>query len=94
MKGIKTIKKEFGDELRAARRAAKLSQEELAFSADLHRTYISLLERGLKSPTLEAFFRICVALGEAPEIFISRLNKRMGESDRDTGKWGKSKEIE
>jgi transcriptional regulator with XRE-family HTH domain len=78
MKAIKNIREEFGHELREARRAAKLSQEELAFRSDLHRTYISLLERGLKSPTLEVFFKICIALEEEPEIFISRLNKRMG----------------
>jgi transcriptional regulator with XRE-family HTH domain len=82
MKPIKRIRKEFGTVLREARKGANLSQEELAFRADLHRTYISLLERGMKNPTLEALFRICEALGEHPEVFISRLNKRVKAHER------------
>ncbi|GGA02682.1 helix-turn-helix domain-containing protein [Okeania sp. KiyG1] len=43
----------FGRVLKQKREALKLSQEELGFEAGLHRTYISLLERGLKSPTID-----------------------------------------
>jgi transcriptional regulator with XRE-family HTH domain len=45
------------------RKAAGISQEELAERADIHRTYVSQLERGLKSPTLNTLFKISVALG-------------------------------
>ena len=51
-----------GKELRKAREAAGMSQEELAFRARVHRTYISLLERDKKSPTLDVLFRICGAM--------------------------------
>jgi len=61
-----------GQELRKAREAAGLTQEGLAFEARLHRTYISILERDLKSPTLEVLARICRVLG----IRVSELIRR------------------
>ena len=39
-----------------------VSQEELGAQAGLHRTFISQLERGLKSPTIDSLFRICEVL--------------------------------
>ena len=53
----------FDDELRKAREATGMTQETLAFEAELDRTYISRLEHGKKSPTLDTLFRICHALG-------------------------------
>jgi len=73
MKSGKGLNEQLGSVLRAARLEAQLSQEELAFRAGLHRTYVSLIERGIKSPTLETFFRICAALGFQPDVLISRL---------------------
>ena len=46
-----------GDECQKARTTAGLTQEQLAFEADLDRTYISQLEHEKKSPTQEALFR-------------------------------------
>jgi transcriptional regulator with XRE-family HTH domain len=63
----------FGDELRKARVAAGLTQEELSFKAGLHRTYISQLEHDKKSPTLDVLFLICDAL----EIPVSQLIKQV-----------------
>jgi len=52
--------------LRAER---ELSQEHLASLAGIHRTYVSQIERGLKSPTLAVLFRISKALNlQASEI--------------------------
>jgi transcriptional regulator with XRE-family HTH domain len=73
----RSFNQKFGDVLREARQAANITQEELAFRADLHRTYISLLERGLRSPTLESLFRICEALGEEPESLVGKLHKHL-----------------
>ncbi len=64
-----------GAELRKAREAAGLTQEALAFKASVHRTYVSLLERDLKSPTLDVLFRLCDAMGLAPSTLIRRLEK-------------------
>ena len=69
-----------GDELRAVREAAGLSQEELAEKAKLHRTYVNMVERGKKNPTLEVFFRICDALNILPSKMLARIEKRAGRS--------------
>ena len=42
----------FGQILKDLRNERGLSQQQLAFDSDLDRTYISLLERGLRLPTL------------------------------------------
>lgn len=52
----------FGREIVRLRRRIGISQEELAFRAEVHRTYISQLERGLKSPTLTVILRLSRAL--------------------------------
>lgn len=54
--------KAFGQALRGLRQAAGLSQEQLGFACDFDRTYISLLERGIQSPTLRTMFRLCESL--------------------------------
>ena len=71
------LNKVFGEQLRSVRKAANLTQEELAFRAMLDRTYISLLERGLKSPTLITFFQLCRVLHQKPGIFISRIEEQL-----------------
>lgn len=67
----------FGKELRNARLQAHLTQEALAFKADLHPTYISMLENDKKSPTLEVFFRLCRALRIQPHVLIRRIEEQM-----------------
>jgi len=68
-----------GSELRKAREAAGMSQETLGFEAGVHRTYISLLERNVKSPTLNVLFRICKALGISASELIARVETSTGE---------------
>lgn len=52
----------FGKRVRDLRLERKLSQEKLAELADLHRTYIGMIERGEKNITLLNIERIAVAL--------------------------------
>jgi transcriptional regulator with XRE-family HTH domain len=47
-----TAEQALGCEIKKARESLQKSQQTLAFDAELHRTYISLIERGQKSPTL------------------------------------------
>jgi len=56
--------------LKKAREKKGISQEQLAFKADLHRTYISQLERGLKSITVKTLFKITESLEVEIDEFI------------------------
>jgi transcriptional regulator with XRE-family HTH domain len=72
-----------GDELHKARTAAGLTQEQLASKARLHPTYIGLLERNKRSPSLDVFLRICDAMKVSPATLIKRiLAKRQGKAAR------------
>ena len=70
----------FGGKLRKAREAQGLSQEELAHSAGLHRTHISLIERGARSIRIETIERLCIALRVQPADLMPtvRLRARAG----------------
>jgi transcriptional regulator with XRE-family HTH domain len=48
------------------------SQEELAELAGLHRTYPSMLERGIRTPTLTIVIRLAEALRVRPEVLLLR----------------------
>lgn len=52
----------FAENVRRERLARNLSQEALADRADVHRTYIGMLERGEKNVTLSTLERIATAL--------------------------------
>jgi len=56
----------FGARLSARRRAAGLSQAELAEAVDLTSNYVSLLERGQKLPTLDTLVRLAKKVGATP----------------------------
>lgn len=56
------IKKEFGAAVRAYRQQLGLSQEALAERADLHRTYVTDVERGSRNISLESISRLARAL--------------------------------
>jgi len=74
---MKGKNKAFGDALRECRRRAGLSQEELAFAAGVHRTYISQLERGLKGPSLSIVFDLAAALKILPTDLIKPVQERL-----------------
>ena len=67
--------KTYGQTLKLIREARGLSQEELAFKTDLHRTYISLLERDRKSPSLRTVTKIATALGMTLLEFVQRMSE-------------------
>ena len=69
MKSKKDILIQFGEKVREIRKDRNLSQEELAFKADLHRTYIGMIERAEKNITLLNIEKIANAL----EVNINAL---------------------
>ena len=66
------IREIFAANLRKRRRAAGLSQEELAHRAEIDRTYISALERCVYSASIEVVDRLAKALGvDASDLLLS-----------------------
>ena len=56
--------------MRVLRKEMRISQEELAFRADIDRTYISQIERGIGNPSLLVLFKVAGVVGVAlPELF-------------------------
>lgn len=64
------IKAVVGRNLKQYREAKGLSQEQLAFEADLHRTYVSGVERGVRNPTVLIVAKLAVALGVEPSKLL------------------------
>jgi transcriptional regulator with XRE-family HTH domain len=65
-----SFEKEFGTVIRRHRQILRISQEELADRCDLHRTYISQIERGLKSVSLKVLTRLAKALKVRPYLLV------------------------
>ena len=77
-----SISKNFGATVRLLRTAAGFSQEKLAQSAELHPTYISMLERGVRNPTLDVAARIAKALDlPLPKLIQKAENYPTGGKD-------------
>lgn len=64
-----------GERVRKYRNKTGMSQEDFADKAGLDRTYISLIERGLRNPYLSTLCRIAVALDIDVKTLISGLDK-------------------
>jgi transcriptional regulator with XRE-family HTH domain len=62
--------------LRRIRNEAGLSQDELAYRAGLHRTYISSIERGQRNVSLENIFAIAWALKVAPADLVKLISPK------------------
>lgn len=74
MAGLESV---FGSVLRDLRNRRALSQEALAFEAELARNYISQLELGSKSPSLRTIFKLCRVLETSPAAMIEDVERRM-----------------
>jgi transcriptional regulator with XRE-family HTH domain len=76
------LDRSFGPNLRRHRRAAGYTQEELADRAGLHRTQISLLERGLRNPGLLVLARLAGALEVEPNALFEGISWWPGKDGR------------
>jgi transcriptional regulator with XRE-family HTH domain len=63
----------FAANLRSARKAAGVSQEVLAERCELHRTEVSLLERGGREPRLGTLIKLATALGTTAEALCTGI---------------------
>lgn len=64
--------KALGQVIAAERKRLGLTQEGLADACGIHTTYVSQLERGLKSPTVRVLRKLAFALGVATAGIIAR----------------------
>ncbi len=64
------IRKILGANLKRLRTAKGWSQEDYAFEAGIHRTYISDIERGARNPTIEVLVKLAAPLGVEPADLI------------------------
>jgi transcriptional regulator with XRE-family HTH domain len=64
------IRKKVGRNVKKFRKEIDWSQEDLAFECDLHRTYISGIERGVRNPTVLILDTIAKALGITPNQLL------------------------
>jgi transcriptional regulator with XRE-family HTH domain len=81
-----TPEKAFGKVLKEIRHEHTFSQEELGYESGYHRTYISLLERGEKSPSLNTIFQLAAALKVLPSEIVQRTEARVSQLTRRNGR--------
>lgn len=89
---MNTLQAKFGQVIRRRRLAMDLGQEALADKATLHRTHVSLIERGLRMPTLGVVKKLADALEtsmaslmqelEGPEEVEEGPSKKVGRPRR------------
>ncbi|MDM8517827.1 helix-turn-helix transcriptional regulator [Desulfobacterales bacterium HSG16] len=70
----------FGQTLRNFRRDREISQEKLALMSDLDRTYISLLERGLRQPSLKTILQLSKSLDISAAKLVSVVEEMLYEN--------------
>lgn len=61
-RNLAIVQRDLGANLREARERVGLSQEALAFSAEVDRTYVSQIERGVGNPSIGVLIRLAGSL--------------------------------
>lgn len=69
------LARQFGAVVRRRREAADVSQEALAEAAGLHRTYISMLERGVRMPSILVARQVAEALGTTLGALLTEVDR-------------------
>ena len=68
---MQEFRRGLGLAIRNRRKALHLSQEQLAERLDMHRNYISLVERGIQNITVETLYKLSFALACSPSAFLA-----------------------
>jgi len=77
MRKVAKLNTAFADVLREFRKKSGLSQERLALDANLDRTFISMLERGIRQPSMKSLFAIAAVLNVPPHKIVQAVEARM-----------------
>lgn len=77
------VDRAFGEALRAVRRERGMSQMNLYSASGIDRTYISLIERGIRSPTIRMIARFAKYLKVHPSELVQRMEQSKWYSERD-----------
>jgi transcriptional regulator with XRE-family HTH domain len=77
MGGDSSLLKGFGAVLRETRLQRGMSQERLALESELDRTFISMLERGLRQPSLSTLFALAAVLNTQPSKLVAQTERRL-----------------
>jgi transcriptional regulator with XRE-family HTH domain len=72
---VHDLRPALGARIKELRNGLQISQEELAGRSNVHWTYLSDLERGRQSPTLDVMNRVVRALGVTLAEFFAPLNE-------------------
>lgn len=71
----------FGEVLRRYRSDRGISQEELAYRADVDRTFVSRLERGIRQPTITTLIGLGLALGVSAAELVEEAEREFLRQD-------------
>jgi len=69
------IRSTFGQVLREQRTARGISQEDFALNADVDRTFVSQMERGIRQPTITTIMKLAEALGIQASALVARMER-------------------
>lgn len=72
------LRRHFAQNLKRQRRRSGLSQEELSFLAEIHRTEIGMLERGIRMPRLDTIVKIAGGLDVEPDELLVGMRWTIG----------------
>jgi len=67
--------------LREIRRSREISQEKLGLDAGFDRTYISLIEQGINSPTIRTVVRLAKVLNVPASKIVLKMEQFLGPAD-------------
>ena len=69
-----------GKVIQQYRENKKLSQEVVSGLADIGRTHLSAIERGVRKPTLETFFKVCDAMEIKPSEMMKLIEDEIDKN--------------
>jgi transcriptional regulator with XRE-family HTH domain len=70
----------FGENLCRCRRRAGISQEEMAYRASIHRTEVSQLERGFRTPRIDTLIKLAASLSASPDELLEGIEWAPGHA--------------